>query len=390
MADDTDWDMIVVGGGIHGVGVAQAAAAAGYRVALLEQTGLAAGTSSRSSKLIHGGLRYLETGQFRLVRESLRERALLLRLAPHLVRMQPFRLPVYPETTRRPWQLHIGLTLYGMFAGKNEHARYSTLPREKWWECDGLSTDSLQCIFQYWDAQTDDRELTRAVMRSAEQLGARQLCPAQMLHAELHAHGCTVTYQQSGTEQVASARVLVNAAGPWANQVLQHVHPIQSPAAVELVQGTHIELPGELTGGCYYVEAPDDRRAVFILPWHHRTLVGTTETLFTGDPGDVAPHAHEIEYLLRVYQYYFPDRRREVLDAWAGLRVLPASSRNPFSRSRETQFLVDRPQAPRLLTVLGGKLTSYRATAEKVVQRLQTSLPTRQRRARTEHLQLEP
>ncbi|MCA9189545.1 MAG: FAD-dependent oxidoreductase, partial [Planctomycetales bacterium] len=166
-----DCDILVVGGGIHGVGVAQAAAAAGYRAVLLEQRRLAAGTSSRSSKLIHGGLRYLESGQFRLVRESLRERELLLRLAPGLVHRQPFYIPVYPHMSRPRWKLTIGLTLYWLLGGMESELRFGSVRRQDWDELDGLTTDKLRAVLRYVDAQTDDRALTEAVMRSAESLG---------------------------------------------------------------------------------------------------------------------------------------------------------------------------------------------------------------------------
>jgi len=168
----TDVDIVVVGAGIQGAGVAQAAAAAGYSVLLLEQTGIASGTSSRSSKLIHGGLRYLESGQFRLVRECLRERALLLRNAPSFVRLAPHYIPVYRETRRRPLLLRAGLSLYAVLGGLHPEVRFRQLPRSAWSDLDGLNQDGLQAVFRYFDAQTDDAALTRAVVSSAQSLGA--------------------------------------------------------------------------------------------------------------------------------------------------------------------------------------------------------------------------
>ena len=174
MASRADYEVAIVGGGILGVGAAQACAAAGYRCVIIEQTDWAAGTSSRSSKLIHGGLRYLETGQLSLMRDSLRERAILLRVAPGLVKPLAFLIPVYAETRRRPWQLALGLGLYAVLAGWTRLARFRKfsprrLPaslRET-----GLKTDGLQTVFSYWDAQTDDVQLTRAVLQSARSLG---------------------------------------------------------------------------------------------------------------------------------------------------------------------------------------------------------------------------
>ena len=162
------YDLVVIGAGIHGVGVAQAAAAAGYSVLVLEQTGIASATSCRSSKLIHGGLRYLESGQLNLVRESLRERDILLRIAPQLVQLVPFYIPVYRHTARRPWQIRAGLALYAVLGNLRRHAWFAALPRVQWGNLDGLATENLQAVFRYQDAQTDDAALTQAVMRSAQ------------------------------------------------------------------------------------------------------------------------------------------------------------------------------------------------------------------------------
>jgi glycerol-3-phosphate dehydrogenase len=180
-------DVLVVGGGIHGAGCAQAAAAAGHSVLLLEQRALAAGSSSRSSKLIHGGLRYLESGQWRLVRESLHERTTLLRLAPDLVKLRQFHIPLYGDTRRRGWQLRVGLTLYAALAGFDRSAGFGTVPRRLWGELDGLQSRGLRQVYWYHDAQTDDRLLTEAVVRSAQSLGAELRMPAQLVGAELRA-----------------------------------------------------------------------------------------------------------------------------------------------------------------------------------------------------------
>jgi glycerol-3-phosphate dehydrogenase len=370
MSPSVDVDVLVVGGGIHGCGVAQAAAAAGYSVALLERKALAAGTSSRSSKLIHGGLRYLESGQLRLVYASLRERRLLLRLAPGLVHPVPFYIPVYRDTSRPAWMIGAGLALYALLAGITPLARFSMLPRRAWGDLDGLTTQGLKAVFRYWDAQTDDAALTQAVWRSAAVCGARLLCPADFVSAADDGERVSVRYRQEGAELSITAGVLVNAAGPWVNRVLGGIDPAPAPLPMALVQGTHVLLPGPVERGIYYAEAAD-RRAVFVMPWRGKALVGTTETVYAGDPPkDVAPTAQEIDYLLAVYRRYFPDREATVLDSFAGLRVLPAGGGAPFSRSRETVLHVDRQRAPRVLSIYGGKLTGYRATAEKALRRL--------------------
>lgn len=383
------YDIVVIGGGIHGAGVAQAAAAHGHTVLLLEERRPAAGTSSRSSKLIHGGLRYLESAAFSLVRESLRERELLLRLAPDLVKRQRFFIPVYPDTSRRPWLIRTGLSIYALLAGLGREVRFQSLPQSQWDNLDGLRTEGLQAVFQYWDAQTDDVRLTQAVLRSAESLGARCLWPATFVHGDIQNDGCRVVYRHQDHDCSCMAQTVVNAAGPWAVSVLQRFTPPLPAPAVENIQGTHLELQGGIERGCYYMEVAEDKRAVFLIPWRDDVaLLGTTEHRYHGDPSDVAPLPEEIDYLLKVYQYYFPQRPAEVLAAWSGLRVLPVAQGAAFKSSRETQLAVDDRSRPRVLSIFGGKLTGYRATAEKVMKRLRKTLPLRDPVAKTSELPL--
>ncbi|MDJ0956498.1 MAG: FAD-dependent oxidoreductase [Arenicellales bacterium] len=384
-----DCDVLVIGGGIHGVGVAQAAAAAGYEVVVLEQNDLASGTSSRSSKLIHGGLRYLEGAQFSLVRESLHERELLLRLAPTLVKRQKFFIPIYPETSRRPWLMRLGLGVYALFSGMGPYARFRSIPKAEWEALDGLKTDRLQHVFQYWDAQTDDVLLTQAVMNSAQQLGARLLCPARFVTAEISPDSCLVSYTVNGQTKQCKCLTVVNAAGPWARHVATQFIPRIPDVAVDNVQGTHLELPGKVERGCYYMEVPQDKRAVFVMPWKNgTTLVGTTEHHYIGEPDAVVPLPEEREYLIDVYQHYFPNRSKEIINEWAGLRVLPAAGGTAFGRSRETQLPVDNESNPRVLSILGGKLTGYRATAEQVMHTLYRTLPKKEPIAQTSKIPL--
>lgn len=381
------YDLVVVGAGIHGAGVAQAAAAAGYDVLVLEQTAIAAGTSGRSSKLIHGGLRYLETGQLRLVRESLRERELLLRLAPSLVRRVPFHIPIYTHSTRGALTVRAGLSLYALLGGLSSETRFTTVPRREWAALDGLVTDGLQAVYRYFDAQTDDVALTRAVMRSAESLGARLACPARFMAAVVEGQDVTVEYIGGDTPQRCTTRVLVNAAGPWVNQVLADVRPLPRLQPIELVQGAHIVVAGTLAHGAYYVEARD-RRPVFVLPHGAHTLVGTTETAHPGSPDAVQAQTHEIDYLQQTLARYFPARDPRVMSTYAGLRVLPQAISSYSGRVRDTMLHIDTENAPRVLSIYGGKLTGYRATAEKTLALLLPLLPERTRRAKTVELML--
>ena len=391
MADQ--YDVVVIGGGIHGVGVAQAAACAGYSVMVLEKSSLAGGSSSRSSKLIHGGLRYLEGFDFSLVRESLVERELLLKLAPDLVQLKPFYIPVYAETSRRPLTLRAGLILYALLGGLHASTRFRRLGPGAWGmlcERDGLVADGLQAVFQYHDAQTNDRELTYAVMQSAMDLGAVLHCPAEFTGAETAPAGSDIRYTDNGIEKHCRAGVLVNAGGPWVRMIDDRVTPVPPHVEADLVQGAHLIVEGGLEQGCYYMEVPADRRAVFLLQWGEQALLGTTESLYRGAPEKVTPLAEEEAYLLGVMQHYFPGRSQHVIDRFAGLRVLPASSNTAFRRSRETHLEFDNPKQPRYVSIYGGKLTGYRATAEKIMRALHRTLPERKVLGDTRKLTLNP
>ncbi len=377
-----------MGGGIHGVGVAQAAAAAGHTTVLVERTALAAGTSSKSSKLVHGGLRYLESAQFGLVRESLAERALLLELAPQLVQLVPFHIPVYRTTSRRAWMVQTGLSLYATLGNLRETARFSRVPRREWSELDGLRTDGLQAVFRYYDGQTDDAALTRAVADSATDLGARILAPATLVSATRKGSAYRVELEVCGEAAELRAATLVNAAGPWVNGVVDRITPPPARRNVDLVSGTHIEIEGEVQQGIYYTEAPTDQRAVFTMPWQGHALIGTTEKPFEGDPATVEPSGEEIDYLLGVHAHYFPGQEQKLISAWAGLRVLPHGAGDAFNRPREVILPVDRRDEPRLVSIYGGKLTGYRLTAEKVLEILSPSLPGAQPVADTRHIKL--
>jgi len=385
-----EYDVVIIGGGIHGAGVLQAAAAAGHKALLIERQALASGTSSRSSKLIHGGLRYLESGQFALVRESLHERAIHLRIASELVELKPFFIPVYRDTRRRPWRLKIGLWLYALLGGFDAATRFGSVPKAQWSQLDGLKTQNLDAVIRYHDAQTNDALLTRAVVKSALGLGAELAMPARFTRAVLSDEGVAVSYTMSGSNIEVKARVLVNAAGPWATQVARTVEPAIAVPDVDLVQGTHIVIPHPVAAGIYYVESPSDGRAVFVMPWAGATLIGTTETPYRGDPDKVHPLPEEEEYLLAVVRHYFPAlsalTRNDITERFAGLRVLPAATQAAFDRSRETIFTTDRDARPRVLCIYGGKLTGWRAAAVHVMQRISSSLPPADKRAETDLL----
>lgn len=382
-----EYDVTVIGAGIHGAGVAQAATAAGYKTLVLEQY-LQAGsaTSSRSSKLIHGGLRYLETAQFGLVWECLTERRRLLRNAPDLVQLVPFLIPVYKHTHRGPITIALGLMLYTILGGGG----FKRIPKSQWGELDGVMSEGLKAVFQYYDAQTDDQVLTQAVLQSAQQLGAEVKLGCEFHSAQAGVNGCEVEFQHDGVSQKINTGVLINAAGPWVNRALEKIDPLPRRLDIDLVQGSHILIPGTLEHGVYYLEAPQDHRAVLVMPWDDAILIGTTETRYQGDPADVIPIESEIDYLLEVYNYYFSAAVTEsqIISSFAGLRVLKREHSRIFHRSRETILHIDKKNCPRVLSIYGGKLSSYRATGAKVIRQIAHLLPERTRKADTRTLPL--
>ena len=384
LMDDSRFDIAIVGGGIHGAGCAQAAAAAGYRTLLLERHSWAAQTSHYSSKLIHGGLRYLESAQFRLVYHALHERTRLLHNAPSLVRAVPFYIPVYRDTRRRPWQLRLGLSLYALLTGLQPLARFRQLPRAAWRDIPGLRTDGLQALFQYWDAQTDDAALTRAVVASATQLGAHCSEHSELLSAQTsvsaHANASAQTTVSArandsgftlqlcvGERQLrCHSRTVINAGGPWVGDIAQRCGA--TPLPFSLVKGSHLLLPASTLPGILYLEAPRDGRAIFVMPWRGMTLVGTTEVEV--DTPLVTASADEIDYLLETVAHYLPQQSLDIIDSFAGVRVLPRSAERPFSRPREAVLQRDG----NLLSIYGGKLTTYRHIAEQAIAELRPLL----------------
>jgi glycerol-3-phosphate dehydrogenase len=384
-----NYHFVVIGAGIQGAGVAQAAVAAGYSVLVLEQTAAAAGTSSKSSKLIHGGLRYLETAQFGLVRESLQERALLLKLAPSLVRLSNLHIPIYENSTRSPFIIRAGLSIYSLLAGLDKDSRFCQLLDSEWQYLIGLKKEKLKAVFRYQEAQTDDAELTRAVLRSAQLLGADVQIPARFVAAEIQGEKSQVIYEQDGKQSTVTCDVIINAAGPWATQVNQKISPKISLPQVDLIQGSHLLLP-PLLNQHFYLESPRDRRAIFVLPWKGQLMVGTTEKLHQGEPENAQMSEEEKNYLVETLLHYFPGLQLPAqINSFAGLRVLPRSDKNAFSRPRDVILVCDDEANPKVISMMGGKLTTYRATAERVMELAKKHLPQVRAVADTKLLVLE-
>ncbi|QFU21419.1 FAD-dependent oxidoreductase [Shewanella eurypsychrophilus] len=372
-------DLVIIGGGINGAGIAQCAAAAGYRVLLLEKGTVGGETSANSSKLIHGGLRYLEGGHISLVKNSLTERRTLLRLAPHLVKAIPFYIPVYATSQRNQWIIRAGLTAYSVLSEFDPLGRFRSLPVEEWGQLSGLKLQGLTAVFQYWDAQTDDKALTKAVMRSAVDLGVQSIEYAQCEGIVHKPDYCEVNYIHQGNQVSLKAACVINAAGPWVNDIIDCVIPPMGKQEVDLVQGTHLLLDIPAPDGILYLESCFDNRVIFVMPWKQKTLIGTTETLLPELNGKPESTREECNYLLGIYLHYFSNfdsieaLESLVIETLCGVRVLPKESANSFDRTRES-FIKTSITHPRLLTLYGGKLTTFRATAKEAVQWLEVTL----------------
>jgi glycerol-3-phosphate dehydrogenase len=377
-----DFDLAVIGGGINGAGIARDAAGRGLRVVLLEQNDLASGTSSASSKLIHGGLRYLEHYEFRLVRAALAEREVLLRLAPHLIRPLRFVLPINPAR-RSAFLLRFGLLLYDWIG------RRTILPGTR--ELD-LSADSagqpLRDIFhqayEYSDCFADDARLVVVNAMDAAEHGASIRTRMRCVRAE-RSDVWRLILNARGQRDVVTARVLVNAAGAWVESVAETV--VRKPPArphLRLDKGTHIVVRRLYDHDRAYILQAADRRVVFAIPFQRDfTLIGTTDASFTGDPAAVAPSGDEIVYLCGVMSEYFRAAvsPADVVWAFAGVRSLyDDGAGKPQDIGREYTLVLDERfgEAP-LLTVYGGKITTYRRLAEDVLDRLAHFFPRSER-----------
>ncbi|MCY1288954.1 Aerobic glycerol-3-phosphate dehydrogenase [compost metagenome] len=370
------YDLAVIGGGINGVGIAADAAGRGLSVFLCEQDDLARHTSSASSKLVHGGLRYLEHHEFRLVRESLAEREVLLAKAPHIVRPLRFVLPHRPHL-RPAWMIRAGLFLYDHL-GKREK-----LPGSRGLRFGAGSPLKAEIVrgFEYSDCAVDDARLVVLNAMAAREHGAhvhtRTRCVSARRRKGLwHIH----LERADGGLYSIRARVLVNAAGPWVARLLESELKQPSPYAIRLIQGSHLIVPRLHDGEQAYILQNEDRRIVFVIPYLERfSLIGTTDREYHGDPAQVRIVDEEIDYLLQVVNAHFKRQlaRGDILHSFAGVRPLcDDESADPAAVTRDyTLALAGNPGEAPLLSVFGGKLTTYRKLAEAALAQLAPCFP---------------
>ena len=370
-----NFDVIVIGAGINGAGIARDAAMRGLSVLLIEKGEVGRGTTSASTRLIHGGLRYLEHFEFGLVRESLREREILLRIAPHLVRPLAITIPIYKRNKRGRATIRAGMVLYDLLSwGKSlpRHQMFSCAETLQRWP--GLNPEGLVGAALYYDAQVEFPErLVAENVRSACEFGAEVLTHTRVTNvavADGKVSGVEFVAEDSD-KQFAEAHVVINAAGPWIDQVLEQLS-IDSPKLIGGTKGSHIIVPPFPTApvNAIYVEARSDGRPIFIIPWNKLYLIGTTDVRFEGDPDEVRCELWEIDYLLSEANLAFPGAQLTpdtIIETYSGVRPLPVTTDKDEQSITRRHFIREHPRLPNLLSIVGGKLTTYRSLAEQCV-----------------------
>lgn len=369
------FDLAVIGGGVNGCGIARDAVGRGNSVYLCEMNDLASGTSSWSTKLIHGGLRYLEYYEFRLVREALIEREILWRIAPHIIRPMRFVLP-HHSGLRPAWLLRLGLFLYDHIGGRKLLPPTRTLDLERDEVGRPLKPKRFKRGFEYSDCAVDDARLVILTARDAADRGAViQTRTRAVQIQQLDGHWQITTENiVSGKRGVITARVLVNAAGPWVEEVLSRGADVNAKAKVRLVQGSHIVVPKLYAHDRSYMFQNSDGRIVFVIPYQDDfTLIGTTDRDYDGDPAKVKASSEEITYLCESVSAYLakPVKPDDIVWTYAGVRPLyDDGASEAKAATREYVLELDMPGGLPLLSIYGGKITTYRRLAEEVLERL--------------------
>jgi glycerol-3-phosphate dehydrogenase len=376
----SEFDVVVVGGGINGAGIAADAAGRGLTVLLCEKSDLGGATSSSSSKLIHGGLRYLEHYEFGLVRESLGEREVLLAKAPHIIWPLRFRLPHQPHL-RPAWMIRLGLYLYDhlakrkVFSGSQKISRSANSP---------LVEDITTC-FEYSDGWVDDARLVILNALAAKQAGAAVRTQTEVIEASKNGSHWLVTLKdKNGHISKVTTRAMVNAAGPWAINLLDKIRDVPHQNAMRLVKGSHIIVKQQYPSDEAYILQNEDGRIVFVIPFEEDfTLIGTTDEDYVGDPAQVKISQGEKDYLIAITNKYFKRKisQQDIVHCYSGVRpLLEEKNASAQELTRDYKFQLSGDQGTAImLNVFGGKITTYRKLAEQAVNQLTRFFPKAQK-----------
>jgi len=374
------FDLIVVGGGINGAAIANLAAACGATVALLEKKDFASGTSSKSTKLLHGGIRYLEHFEFDLVHESLKERYIQWQRAPYLVKPLPFVIPVYKKDARPLWMMKIGVWLYDLLSGKYRIGHYRFLaPSDITALAPGINTEGLVGGVEYFDTQMDDARLVLENVLMADQQGAavaNYIEVESFIKTNNRAVGVKARDVLTGAQIDIFASKIIVAAGPWSDELIQKDIP-HSVRRLRPTKGAHIVYRGQISPSAFLLQSRQDKRVFFVIPFKGNSLIGTTDTDYDRSPDSVQVEEQDIQYLLQEASRVFPHMsfdRSKIVTTFAGLRPLVADSGHPSRISRKHAL---ECHSSGIYFVMGGKYTTYRAIAEEAVRQALPSLASK-------------
>ncbi len=374
------YDIAIIGGGVNGCGIARDAAGRGLKTVLLEMNDLASGTSSRSTKLIHGGLRYLEHYEFALVRKSLIEREVLYKIAPHIISPLRFIFP-HHQKMRPIWLMRLGLFLYDHIGGRKilPTSRSLDLTRD---EAGKPLKSAFTTGFEYSDCRVDDARLVVLNAMDAFERGADIFVGTKLISAHRDDQHWSLQLRDANSKKLRTikARTLVNAAGPWVDEIVANRLHIQSASMVRQVKGSHIVVPKLFDHGRAYIFQNPDQRIIFALPYEQEfTLIGTTDVDVTGDPGQVEISRDEISYLCKAASEYFTKPVAPIDVVWSFAGVRPLFGNEKTSASKLTRdYVLERngdKDEPVVISIFGGKITTYRQLAEKVLAKLEDQLP---------------
>ena len=360
-------DVIIIGAGINGCGIARELAMSGKSVTVIDKSTIGSGTSSKSSRLIHGGLRYLETLQFKLVREALLDRQELLRLYPDLVKMKSFYIPIFKPSPRPAWMIWFGLKFYDLLSGKNKQHHSKVIPRKQFnIHAASFKQEGLKAVFHYYDAKTNDLHLTQRVAQDAIASGAIFYKNTHISSIAKDNDSFTVRTSQGDF----TAPILINATGPWIDEVNTKFE-LPAKFSIRKISGIHIIVKGLLTSDLMFMQTKQ-KRIFFVIPEpnNNQTLIGTTEREETDSIDNIVVNEEDIEYLIKNINNYlkpgFQILRNNIKEAYIGIRPLVAEAENPTNLSREYELDKHTFGNTTLLHVFGGKLTTYLSLARKV------------------------
>ena len=370
--DKQMYDIFIIGGGINGAGIARDAAGRGLKVFLAEKNKVGSATSSWSSKLIHGGLRYLENYEFKLVRESLKEREVITKIAPKITKPIPFIIP-HTKKLRSKLLIRLGLFLYDNLGGKTKIPKSSKIDFNK--KFTNILQSHYKVGFQYYDVQVDDKKLVEININDAKKLGATVIENRKVINANRINEGWEITLDNN---EVVKSKILINAAGPWINEIVNNVIKVNSNKSIRLVRGSHIIIKKLYEEEVAFTLQNDDSRIVFVIPYRNEySLIGTTE-VDVNTPDKPKISNEEKIYLINTINNHFVKQisQEDIVDTYSGIRPLIEDFKEATRVTRDYVFdlNLDSQNSP-LLNIYGGKLTTYRKLAERVMEELSPYLP---------------